>query len=122
MICDCGACREIEPEALARRVGWSVTLRELPGGEDNEQIASVSRCDPWPSREQTAHLMLAPIRRPTNLTRAWPLFLVVSCLILTTLAITVASLVLIAGAALSGRGERVVGPTKAVVVFIPSSR
>ena len=42
-------------------------------------------------------------------------------LILTTLAITVASLVLIASAALSGRGARVVGPTKAMVVFIPSS-
>jgi len=22
VICDCGACREIEPEALARLVGW----------------------------------------------------------------------------------------------------
>jgi hypothetical protein len=29
VICDCGACREIEPEALARLVGWSMTLREL---------------------------------------------------------------------------------------------
>ena len=29
MVCDCGACREIEPEALARLVGWSVTLEEL---------------------------------------------------------------------------------------------
>jgi hypothetical protein len=29
VICDCGACREIEPEALARLVGWSVTLMEL---------------------------------------------------------------------------------------------
>ena len=26
---DCGACREIEPEALARLVGWKVTLKEL---------------------------------------------------------------------------------------------
>ena len=41
--------------------------------------------------------------------------------IVTTLAITVASLVLIASAALSGRGERAVGPTRAVVVFVPSS-
>ena len=24
----CGACREIEPEALARLVGWSITLKE----------------------------------------------------------------------------------------------
>jgi hypothetical protein len=29
VICDCGACREIEPEALARLVGRSVTPREL---------------------------------------------------------------------------------------------
>jgi hypothetical protein len=29
VICDCGTCREIEPEALARRVGWSVTLKDL---------------------------------------------------------------------------------------------
>jgi hypothetical protein len=29
VICGCGACREIEPEALARLVGWSVTLKEL---------------------------------------------------------------------------------------------
>ncbi len=29
VICDCGAVREIEPEALARLVGWSVTLKEL---------------------------------------------------------------------------------------------
>ena len=29
VICDCGACREIEPEALARLVGWSMTLRKL---------------------------------------------------------------------------------------------
>jgi len=28
VICDCGACREIEPEALARLVGWSMTLKE----------------------------------------------------------------------------------------------
>jgi hypothetical protein len=29
VICDCGACREIEPEALARLVAWKTTLREL---------------------------------------------------------------------------------------------
>jgi len=29
VICDCGACREIEPEALARLVGWNMTLKEL---------------------------------------------------------------------------------------------
>jgi hypothetical protein len=29
VICDCGTCREIEPEALARLVGWSASLKEL---------------------------------------------------------------------------------------------
>jgi hypothetical protein len=29
VVCDCGAVREIEPEALARLVGWKMTLREL---------------------------------------------------------------------------------------------
>ena len=29
VICDCGACREIEPEALARLVGWRITLKAL---------------------------------------------------------------------------------------------
>jgi hypothetical protein len=29
VICDCGAVREIEPEALARLVGWSMTLKAL---------------------------------------------------------------------------------------------
>jgi len=27
--CDCGACREIEPEVLARLVGWKMTLKAL---------------------------------------------------------------------------------------------
>jgi len=29
VVCKCGACREIEPEALARLVGWKVTLKEM---------------------------------------------------------------------------------------------
>ena len=29
VICDCGACREIQPQALARLVGWKMTLKEL---------------------------------------------------------------------------------------------
>ena len=29
VLCECGACREIQPQALARLVGWKVTLREL---------------------------------------------------------------------------------------------
>jgi len=29
VVCDCGACRENQPEALARLVGWKVTLQQL---------------------------------------------------------------------------------------------
>jgi hypothetical protein len=29
VICECGACREIQPQALARLVGWKMTLKEL---------------------------------------------------------------------------------------------
>jgi hypothetical protein len=29
VVCECGACREIQPQALARLVGWSVTLKEF---------------------------------------------------------------------------------------------
>ena len=29
VICECGSCREIEPKALARLVGWKMTLSEL---------------------------------------------------------------------------------------------
>jgi hypothetical protein len=29
VVCECGACREIPPQALARLVGWKVTLTEL---------------------------------------------------------------------------------------------
>jgi len=29
VVCDCGACREIEPEVLTRLVGWRVTLKDL---------------------------------------------------------------------------------------------
>ena len=29
VVCECGAPRHIEPEALARLVGWTMTLKEL---------------------------------------------------------------------------------------------
>ena len=38
VVCVCGACREIEPEALARLVGWSMTLKELA------QLLRCSQC------------------------------------------------------------------------------
>jgi len=27
VVCECGTCREIQPRALARLVGWKVTLK-----------------------------------------------------------------------------------------------
>jgi hypothetical protein len=29
VVCECGACREIQPQALARLVGWKITLNAL---------------------------------------------------------------------------------------------
>jgi hypothetical protein len=29
VVCECGSCREIQPQALARLVGWKMTLKEL---------------------------------------------------------------------------------------------
>ena len=53
VICDCGACREIEPEALARLVGWKVTLHELAPrmrcsrcGKKAAEIVAVARPRP----------------------------------------------------------------------------
>jgi hypothetical protein len=28
VVCECGACREIQPQALARLVGWKMTVKE----------------------------------------------------------------------------------------------
>jgi hypothetical protein len=50
VICDCGTCREIEPEALARLVGWSMTLEELAlrmrcskCGKETAEVVAVAR-------------------------------------------------------------------------------
>ena len=29
VVCECGASREMQPQALARLLGWKVTLRQL---------------------------------------------------------------------------------------------
>ena len=29
VLCECGACPEIHPQALARLVGWKATLKDL---------------------------------------------------------------------------------------------
>ena len=29
VVCECGACREIQPQAPARLVGWKIALREF---------------------------------------------------------------------------------------------
>jgi hypothetical protein len=29
VVCECGVCREIQPQALTRLVGWKMTLEEL---------------------------------------------------------------------------------------------
>jgi hypothetical protein len=58
VICDCGACREIEPEALARLVGWSMALKALAPrmqcskcGKKAAEVVAVAR--PRPRRGAT---------------------------------------------------------------------
>ena len=58
VICDCGACREIEPEALARLVGWSMALKALAPrmrcskcGNNGAEVVAVAR--PRPRRGAT---------------------------------------------------------------------
>ena len=53
VVCDCGACREIEPEALARLVGWNMTLKELASrmrcsrcGKKAAEVIAVARPRP----------------------------------------------------------------------------
>lgn len=53
VICDCGFGREIEPEGLARLVGWKVTLKELTRrmrcsqcGKKAAEIVAVARSRP----------------------------------------------------------------------------
>jgi hypothetical protein len=68
--CKCGAVREITPEALARLVGWSVTLEQLAGrmrcsqcGKKAADVVAVARARPQlptlPRRlRQTERLLL----------------------------------------------------------------
>jgi hypothetical protein len=51
--CACGASRHIEPEALARLVGWSMTLKELAlrmrcsrCGKKAEEVVAVAKPRP----------------------------------------------------------------------------
>jgi hypothetical protein len=51
--CVCGACREIEPEVLARLVGWSTTLKALAQrmrcsqcGKNAAEVVAVARPRP----------------------------------------------------------------------------
>jgi hypothetical protein len=53
VVCECGACREIQPQALARLVGWKMTLRELARrmrcsrcGKKAAQVIAVARPRP----------------------------------------------------------------------------
>jgi hypothetical protein len=42
--CGCGACREIEPEALARLAGWKMTFGELALRMRLPECATTSSC------------------------------------------------------------------------------
>jgi len=62
VICDCGSCREIEPEALARLVGWKMTLKELAlrmrcsrCGKKAAEVMAVARLRPRGIRTVSQH-------------------------------------------------------------------
>jgi hypothetical protein len=53
VVCECGACREIEPQALACLDGWKVTLKELAlrmrcsqCGKEAAEVVAVARPRP----------------------------------------------------------------------------
>jgi hypothetical protein len=53
VVCECGARREIQPQALARLVGWKVTLKELAlrmrcskCGKKAAEVVAVARSRP----------------------------------------------------------------------------
>jgi hypothetical protein len=64
VVCECGACREIQPQALARLVGWKVRLRELalqmrcsshanPFATHREAAAAVQHRAPEPAMDKS---------------------------------------------------------------------
>jgi hypothetical protein len=66
VICDCSAYREIEPEALARLVGWSTTLKELAQrmrcskcGKKAAEVVAVARPCRGASRRTHTEIRLA---------------------------------------------------------------
>jgi hypothetical protein len=61
VVCECGACREIQPQALARLVGWTLTLRELAlrmrcsrCGRKAAEVVAVARPRPAGYAEESA--------------------------------------------------------------------
>ena len=53
VVCECGACREIQPQALAALVGWKMTLQELAlrmrcsrCGKKTAEVVAVARPRP----------------------------------------------------------------------------
>jgi len=62
VVCDCGSCPEIEPEALARLVGWKMTLKELAlrmrcsrCGKKAAEVMAVARLRPRGIRTVPQH-------------------------------------------------------------------
>src|SRR5262249_32451617 len=71
VMCDCAACREIEPEALARLVGWKVTLKQLAlrmrcskCGKKAAEVVAVARPRPRGCRRiRTGHRLTTLCRK-----------------------------------------------------------
>ena len=61
VVCECGACREIQPQALARLAGWKMTLGELAlrmrcsrCGKKAAEVVAVARPRPRGVAKKTA--------------------------------------------------------------------
>ncbi len=70
VICDCGAVREIEPEALARLVGWKATLKQIAqrmrcsrSGKKAAEVVAVARPRPRGVPNLSDHRARSRIRR-----------------------------------------------------------
>jgi hypothetical protein len=46
VVCECGACREIQPQALARLVGWKITLKKTRAADALLEVVAVTRPRP----------------------------------------------------------------------------
>jgi len=81
VVCECGACREIQPQALARLAGWKMTHRELAlrmrCSQCGQKAGGCGRCEARPRRAE--EFALIPTAAPRNEDAALGGALAVAC-------------------------------------------